>query len=211
MRRHLICSLWLLLLTLTVAAVAQDEFSADIYNTQNGKDKDMAQQAKIYMAKDKLRIESHQQRGPGGVVIVNLQTQVNDVLMPERKMYMEMPQGQGFQRQAYPFFRTGDVANACADWEKLATNHGTTCKKIGSETVNGRNTIKYEGTRADGTVSDVWIDPSLRFPIKWKTNNGEGELRNISVGSQAASLFEVPSDYQKMQMPAGMPPNMQHP
>jgi hypothetical protein len=200
--------LWLVLLSLSAAAFAQDEFSADMYNTENGKD--LVPQGKIYMAKDKLRMETHR-GGPGGVLIVNLATQTSAVLMPQQKMYMEMPYGQGPQRQAFPFFRTGDVSNACGDWQKLATNRGTTCRKVGSETVNGRSTVKYEGMQADGSTTYVWLDPNLRFPVKWQNKNDAGELRNINVGSQPASLFEIPAGYQKMQMPMGMPPNMQHP
>src|SRR5208337_798360 len=208
-RRHYVHLFWLALFSLSVVAFAQDEFSADMYNAQNGKD--MVSQGKIYMAKDKMRMEPRQQSGPGGVLIVNLATQTSAVLMPGQKMYMEMPYGQGPQRQAFNFFRTSDVGNACGDWQKLATNRGGTCRKVGNETVNGRNTVKYEGTQADGTTSYVWLDPSLRFPVKWQGKNAEGELRNINVGSQPASLFEIPAGYQKMQMPMGMPPNMQHP
>jgi hypothetical protein len=125
--------------------------------------------------------------------------------MPERKTYMEFPQGQGPQQRAFNYFRAGDVQNACDDWQKLATNHGATCKKIGSETVNGRSTVKYEGTSSTGDTNYFWLDPSLRFPVKWQGKNGTGELRNISVGSQPSSLFEIPAGFQKFQMPAGMP------
>jgi len=180
-----------------------------MYNTENGKD--LVPQGKIYMAKDKLRMEVHR-AGPGGVLIVNMATQTSTVLIPQQKMYMEMPYGQSpQQRQAFTFFRTGDVSNACGDWQKLAANRGTTCRKVGNDTVNGRNTVKYEGTRADGTTSYMWLDPSLRFPVKWQGKNDAGELRNINVASQPASLFEIPAGYQKMQMPMGMPPNMPHP
>ena len=209
MHRNFAHFLWLVLLSLSAAAFAQDEFSADMYNAQSGKD--LVSQGKIYMAKDKMRMEPRQQSGGGGVLIVNLATQTTAMLMPGQKMYMEMPYGQGPQRQSFNFFRTGDVSNACGDWQKLATNRGGTCRKVGSETVNGRSTIKYEGTKADGETSYVWLDPSLRFPVKWQGKNGAGELRNINVGSQPASLFEIPAGYQKMQMPMGMPPNMQHP
>lgn len=212
MRRHFVHFLWFVLISLSAAAFAQDEFSADMYNTQNGKD--LVKLGKIYMAKDKLRMEVFRS-GPGGALIVNMATQTSTVLMPQQKMYMEMPYGQSpQQRQAFTFFRTGDVSNACGDWQKLAANRGTTCRKVGNETVNGRNTVKYEGTYTDGTTSYVWIDPSLRFPVKWQDKNDAGELRDINVGSQPASLFEIPAGYQKFQMPAGMPgmpPNVQHP
>jgi hypothetical protein len=110
-----------------------------------------------------------------------------------------MGHGPGAQR-SFNFFRAADVENACDEWRKLATKPGGSCRKIGNEAVNGRSTIKYEGTSADGDVSYVWIDPKLRFPVKWQGKNDGGEMRNIQEGPQPASLFLVPSDYQKMDM-----------
>lgn len=214
MPRHFVRLLCLVLFSLSAMAVAQDEFSGDLYNANAGKDPTL--QAKIYMAKDKMRIEPQQQQPRGGMggslVVFNLTTQTTDVLMPERKMYMEFANGQGPQQRAFNYFRPVDAQNACGDWQKMSSNHTTSCKKIGSETVNGRDTVKYEGIQADGTTSYVWLDPALRFPVKWQGKNAAGELRNISVGSQPASLFEIPSGFQKMDMGGmGMPPNMPHP
>jgi hypothetical protein len=201
------------LFTLTLTALAQDDFSADLYNTKSGND--MTIQAKLYITKDKMRVEPQGEQAGHGLVIMNFATATTDVLMPERKMYMEMNQAQSPMRRSYSFFRPGDVDNACGDWQKMATRPGGTCKKIASETVNGRKTVHYQGTSADGATGDVWIDSDLRFPVKWQDKGNAGELRNIKVGSQSSSLFEIPSDYQKMQMPmgmpGGMPPNMQHP
>ena len=201
--------LLLALSLLTTALFAQEDFSADIVNHNQGKD---AAPGKMYVTKDKLRFEGQDKGGHGGgAVIINMATQTSDVVMAERKMYLEFPQGQGPGAQrTWSFFRARDIDNACSDWQKLATNHGGTCKKIGSETVNGRSTVKYEATNQNGETSYIWLDPKIAFPIKWEGKNGGGELQNIKEGSQPSSLFEIPSDYQKMQMPAGMP-NMQRP
>jgi hypothetical protein len=211
MPRHFVRLLCLVLFSLSVFASAQDEFSGDLYNANAAKE--LTVQARIYMSKDKMRVEPQQQHNlMGGAAIFNFATQTTDVLMPERKMYIEFASGQGPQQRNFNYFRPLDVQNACGDWQKMAPNRGGTCKKIGSETVNGRDTVKYEGTATDGTVTDVWLDPTLRFPVKWQGKNSGGELRNISVGSQPASLFEVPAGFQKMDMGAmGMPPNTQHP
>jgi len=189
---------------------AQQEFSADLVNHLEGKD--ITSTGKVYVGKDKLRFESAERQGHSGAIIINLATQTNDIIMPERKMYMEMPQGQGPGAQrTWNFFRVGDVDSACTEWLKMPHNQGGSCKKIGSETVNGRSTVKYEATNAQGDTSYVWIDPKIAFPIKWQNKNGSGELQNIKEGSQPASLFEIPSDYQKMQMPMGMPNMPQRP
>ena len=181
-------------------ALAQAEFSAEIVDLQKS---GAPTQAKIYFTKDKLRIES-QNSGPrgGGTIIMNLSTQTATVLMAQQHMYMEMPaQAQG-QRMSYAaaFFQTGDVENACGDWQKMARNQGSTCHKVGNETLSGRSTVKYEATNANGDVSHFWLDPKLRFPVKWEGKNSSGELRNIQEGTLPANLFEIPAGFIKMDM-----------
>lgn len=188
----------------TTAVFAQEDFSADVVNQREGKPENAA---KMYVTKDKMRFESQDKNSRGGgAVIINFATQTSTILIPERKMYMEFPQGQGPAGQRISnFFRARDIDNACSEWLKLPYNQGGSCKKIGSDTVNGRSAIKYEGTNSKGETGDVWLDKKIAFPIKWQNKGGEGELQNIKEGSQPASLFDVPADYQKMQMPMGMP------
>lgn len=179
-------------------ALAQTEFSADVYN-----DKKADSPAKMYFGKDKMRFESaDKDMRHGGAMILDLASQTSTVVMDSQQMYMQVPQQMASQRLTYNFFRTGDAENACSDWLQMAANKGGTCHKIGNETVNGRNTVKYEGTNAKGETGYVWLDPKLRFPVKWQGKDGSGgELRNIQEGSQPASLFEIPAGYKKFEMP----------
>jgi hypothetical protein len=181
-------------------AIAQTEFSADVVTTkQSGSSVAM----KLYLGKDKMRIESMDQgRENQGVGILNFSTQTVIVLMKQQQKYMEMPAAQSpGQRLMYNFFQTGDVENACGDWQKIARNQSGTCHKVGHETVNGRNTVKYEGTNSKGESGYFWLDPQLRFPVKWQEkDNSGGELRNIQEGPQPASLFQVPAGYTKFDM-----------
>jgi hypothetical protein len=183
--------------------LAQTEFSAEMVDTQKA---GTPTQAKIYMAKDKVRIEpvAANARDGGGAFIMNLATHTSTILMDKQHMYMEMPGETAGQRTMYNFFRTGDVESACGDWLGQPRNKGGSCHKVGSETVNGRSTVKYEGTTSKGESVEFWIDPKLRFPVKWQEKNDAGELRNIQEGSQAASLFEVPAGYTKFDMGAMM-------
>jgi len=122
-------------------------------------------------------------------------------------MYIESASGQGpGSRRSFTFFRAADPENACDEWRKIAATHNGSCHKIGDETVNGRTTVKYEGTSDDGNAGSVWIDTKLHFPVKWQGKNGAGELRNIEEGAQPSSLFVVPAGYQKMDLgKMGMP------
>ncbi len=185
-------------------ARAQTEFSADIVDLQKP---GTPTTAKIYFAKDKMRIEPSA-NGPrsGGAVIVNFGTQTSMVLMPQQHMYMEMPAQSQSQRMSYTnaFFRAGDVENACGDWQKIEHAEGGSCHKVGNETVNGRTTVEYEATKASGDLNHFWLDPKLRFPVKWQGKNSSGELHNIQEGTQPASLFEPPAGFTKMEMPGMM-------
>ncbi len=187
------------LLMMAGSALAQTEFSADMVDTQKP---DSPTTGRMYFAKDKVRFESAKKdpRG-GGAVIINLATQTTTVIMDQQHMYMEMPQQAASQRTAYNFFRTGDVEAACSDWAQQAQNKGGTCRKVGSDSVNGRSTVKYETSNANGETGYLWIDPKLRFPVKWTGKNASWELRNIQEGSQPASLFEIPAGYKKFDMP----------
>jgi hypothetical protein len=192
---------------LPAAVLAQQDFSADLVNNS---DKTASGSTKIYASKDKMRIEGQGQAGHTGTLIMNFAAQTTDILMPERKMYIESTMGQGPGAQSsFSLFRAADAENACDEWQKwqkMANKSGGTCHKMGSEVVNGRSTVKYQGTSAEGDVSYVWIDPKLRFPVKWQGKNSGGEMRNIQEGAQPASLFVVPADYQKFDMGAmGMP------
>jgi hypothetical protein len=179
--------------------LAQAEFSAEIVDLQKP---DKASTSKIYFAKDKIRIESHGASAQGGgAVIVNFATQTSIILIPQQHMYMETAAKSQNQRMGFAstFFRTGDIENACGDWQK-SQNQGGTCHKVGNESVNGRGTVKYEATNSSGEVSHFWLDSNLRFPVKWEGKSSSGELRNIQEGSQPASLFEIPAGFTKMDM-----------
>lgn len=193
-----ISTLVILILT-TSFALAQTEFSAEIVDLQK---QGAPNQAKLYFAKDKIRIESHGASPQGGgAVIVNFATQTSVILMPQQHMYMETVAKSQNQRMGFgsTFFRTGDVEAACGDWQKTQ-NQGGTCHKVGNESVNGRSTVKYEATSSSGEVSHFWLDSKLRFPIKWEGKSSSGELRNIQEGTQPAGLFEIPAGFTKMDM-----------
>jgi len=129
---------------------------------------------------------------------MNFANQTSTVLIPQQHTYIELPaQAQG-PGQMYSFFEAGDVQNACADWEKIAHTQAGSCHKVGSDTVNGRGAIEYEGTSSSGDVTRVWIDVKVRFPLKWQSKSNGGELRNIQEGTQPASLFEIPAGFTKM-------------
>ncbi|MGB7583328.1 MAG: hypothetical protein WBM11_00685 [Terriglobales bacterium] len=209
MRKFIRLLLPVLFFVLPLALFAQEDFSADIVSHRQGDQERVP--AKIYVTKNKMRVESAGRNGQSAAILMDFANQTTDMLMPAQNMYMEFPAGKGPGAQRFTaFFRPTDIENACGEWQKLATHQGGECHKVGNETVNGRNTVKYEATSANGDHSTVWLDPKIAFPVKWEGKTGGGELQNIKEGSLSSSLFEVPAGYRKMEMPAGMNmPNMQ--
>jgi hypothetical protein len=187
----------LLFFLLLCSAAFSQEFSADLVNSKTGSPRNIG---KLYVGTDKVRFEGQDAEAHGGVALINFTTHVTDVLIPERQMYVEMMQGQARRQQPFAFFRPTDPDNACAEWLKTVAKPGSTCHRVGPDLLNGRPAIKYEGTSSDGKSGTVWVDPKLRFALKWQDENGVVELQNIKEGSQPDSLFEIPAGYQKMDM-----------
>ena len=122
--------------------------------------------------------------------------------MAQRHMYMDSLPAMMKTPAMYQFWHVEDVNDACPGWKKTAEQAGTyknwgSCTKMGSDSLNGRSTIKYEGVSNQGENSHLWVDTKLRCVVKTDEAAGGFELRNIHEASQPASLFEVPAGYTK--------------
>jgi len=129
-------------------------------------------------------------------MMVNLAERTSIVLIPQQKQYAESKRPQ-IPGQGVTFFQAKDVENACGDWRDVALAEKGKCKKVGRESVNGRDAVKYEVTPGQGSAGEMWIDVKLHFPVKWRNGTTSGELRNIQEGPQPAELFQIPSGYVK--------------
>ena len=172
-----------------VKSAMTQELSATIVSTSAGQTTTM----KVYMKPDKYRTD-HEAAGSSTIVRRDL----NKVwmIMKGQKAYMEMPGGTDEQIKTAEEKVKGEVSR----------------KKVGSETIDGHPSIKYEVTaKVDANVVQTyqWWATDLNFPVKTAAINGSWtmEYRNIKLGKQADSLFEVPSGYKKMTIP-GMPAGM---
>lgn len=178
------------------------QFSADMKMSGRGE----GMTGKMYFGGQKTRMDMNSPRGEM-IMINDIPKKTAYMLMPQQRMYMEMNtamQAMGRGRgPRMPDAKPFDPANPCPE--------GDVCKKVGTETVNGRSCDKWEFTSKTNPKEShtVWIDQKLHFPIKNVGSEGEvWELQNLQEGSQAASLFEIPSGYTKMDMGGmmGRPP-----
>jgi hypothetical protein len=152
-------------------------------------------QTKVFASKDKLRFQQEKDGQMRSIMIVNLAAGSSIVLMPQQHLYVEQSRPQ-IPGQGVAFFRPKDVNDACGEWRKVARTETGKCSKIGSATLNGRDTVKYSNV-AKGETTYVWLDTKLHFPVKWQGPVSASELRNIQEGPQPAELFEIPAGYTK--------------
>ena len=185
-------------LTLGHVALAQ-EFSADVVSQKS----DNVAMKKVFATKDKVRFEvqgANPSMGPSAFIFDDAK-HTYTVLIAARHMYMDAPVTMVKPILAH-FWRVDDVNDACPEWKKTAEAAGTyknwgSCTKIGSDTLDGRSTVKYEGVSSKGEKSHIWVDTKLHCVVKTDEGAGGMELRNIQEGSQPASLFEIPAGYTK--------------
>jgi outer membrane lipoprotein-sorting protein len=180
----------LFFISLFINSALAMEFSADTITTHKGGEKITG---KLYYKPDRFRMEmkAHEDM----IVITRMDRKVAWNIMPAMKMYMEMP---------------FDLKNRPMVDEKFEGE--TERKLLGSETIDGHPTKKYLITYKSGNRTDQvyqWIATDINFPLKTAATDGSWiqEFRNVRIGSQSGSLFEVPAGYQKMdmpQMPGGM-------
>jgi hypothetical protein len=190
----------LVVLSLGCAAAMAQEFSADAVSLKGNEKFN-----KVYVGKDKVRIEGMGTAGGMGpnAVIVDQTQNKNIALMGERRMYMEVPLN--MRHSLFELWHVSDVDDACPQWKKAVDDMKTdskwgTCTKVGSDTLNGRSSVKYKGTSTDGKTTYIWVDEKLHAVTKWQNDENTMEFRNIKEGPQPASLFEVPAGYQKFDM-----------
>jgi len=168
------------------------QYSADLITTRKG---GTPVSTRVYVDGNKRRTESDSN---GGTVIIQ-RGDLNEqyILTSSSKTYLERSLG-----------RRGSVSPA-ERYKRLGI------AKTGTEEVNGELCDKYRyGTdRQIAQIPEVrvapalrnrprvsgfiWVSPSTHMIVKSENPGSTSEWKNIKIGPQDASLFEVPADYKK--------------
>jgi hypothetical protein len=162
---------------LMVGLVQAADFSAEVFNTYQGQ----ATQSKVYVQEGKIRLET---LGTEEYTILRTDKKVIWIVIPEEKTYLEI---QSLNSQGAGEKMKGEVNR----------------QYLSSETVNGYATKKYEVHYLDKDTlhkAHQWISSDLNYPIKISALDGSWstEYRNIRIGSQADSLFEIPQGFDRI-------------
>ncbi len=223
-------------------------FSADAVQVTP---KGQTRTARMYVSHGKVRME-YSTRGRKMIQILDADRKTSVMVMPDRHAYMVMNAGQ--QANNLQHVSPGPRKSPCAGvpavqcrllgtetlfgrktekWEMVRQYQGKTykttywidverrtpirqiwpdgtvteMKPVGRETLNGRQTEKWLVTtrpaKGQPSHSYQWYDPQLQMAIREELPGGYyRELRNIQVGPQPQSLFQVPAGYQRIRAPA---------
>ena len=157
------------------------EFSADIISQAP----DGAHSGKIFSTPNKSRMEI------GDIItIARIDQNLAWMLMPKEKVYME----------------TSLPANTVtAGGGRLAGEIKR--ELVGKETIDGNVADKYRIVYTNAGKPETiysWIIPGSGIPVKTAAEDGswQVEYKNIKIGKQPGSLFEIPSGYSKFAMPS---------
>lgn len=188
----------LLVLAVSPACMGQvyapQPFSADMAVASRGQ----TMTGKFYFSPPSIRMDMNA-KGHNVSTITDGSSQTTYMVMHEQHMYMEM-----HGNQTNPMMGAMPKVDTDIDPNNPCSRSGGSCKKVGTETVNGRVCDKWITTSDRGTTTS-WIDQKLHFPIKNVNADGSTlDFTNIVEGKQDASLFQPPSGYRKMDMPGMM-------
>jgi len=159
-----------LLGTATAAEQRTPEFSADIVYTipQQG-----TQKGRIFIGKEQARTE-FTMNGKTLVQIVN--TGKQEVLLLDTREKTSMRHKAGME-DAVPAGGSAKEANPCAGMQNM------TCRQLGTETINGRTTQKWEftGTTPGQTGKmTTWLDEERQMPVRQIMPDGSSmEMRLV--------------------------------
>lgn len=151
---------------------------------------------KVYYSKGKERRES-ELMGHKSISIRRDDKKLFWILMPGQRIYMEHSLDEQQQEDPMAAIYDGDI--------KMT--------QLGREKINGVMTDKYKMTMTDPQDQPVkgfiWLSKE-NVPIRVQGTSQQGsntshfivDTTNLKLGRQPGSLFEIPTGYQRMQLPA---------
>lgn len=206
--RLAVLSLMILAFTSAFAYQGPPPFSADVATTSAKGNVNMT--GKAYFALPKMRIDmggagDAKAAGPFGgkiTMIVDGAAKVAYMLMAEQHMYMEFPT----DKESPMTLRMPKVEDMLRGGDPCAGREGAVCKKVGTESINGRACDKWEMTEKSGKTETLWMDQKLHFPLKVIAGDITTVYTNIKEGAQDPALFKIPDGFRKMDMGGGRRP-----
>lgn len=126
--------------------------------------------------------------------ITDFRARKSFLLHPQKKVYVELPfSDDDSSMEIY----TGDPCRESSELQEL----GGRCRRVGSQTLNGRKVEKWLVTVAgmeDEPFMTLYLDAKYGFVVRKESEDGVEEIRNFKEGPQPARLFELPRGYREV-------------
>jgi hypothetical protein len=173
-------------------------FSADLVTTAAGKHSSV-QPGHVAVSNGRVRIDTPEIRG--GFFIVDGANRAAWFVRPRQQIFMKAMQSTPLTQLLVPV----DPADPCRQWQTMQHVAGVAktggdwrCDLVGSEIVEGRETLKYLAVSGRGERSYRWIDRQREFPVKLENPDAAGVvLKNIVDAVQSDELFMIPTTYRE--------------
>lgn len=154
---------------------------------------------KVRVAGSKVRIDTLAPQGD--FFVLDTIAKSAYLVRPGQHLFMDAMQSSLWTQLLVPV----DPVDPCAQWQVMAKIAGAAqnggewrCTRLGEEMLVGLTAIKYRLVSPGGTESTGWIDPHLKFLIKFRADDGTGiDMVSTEEGPQAESLFAIPAHYSK--------------
>jgi hypothetical protein len=172
------------------------QFSADLVTTHvDG----TAVASHLRVFNNKVRIETPE--FPDGFFLIDGVSRAAYFARPGQGVFMDARQSSRLTRLFVPV----DLGDPCLQWQEMAMLAGVAdpgtpwrCERIGDELLEGRGVVVYRAVSSPGRDILGWIDPSLKFPLRVRMQDGTSiTARDIHEEPQPSHLFEIPSGLRK--------------
>jgi len=183
LKKFIATVVFILLISGTASAL---ELSSDFVTTHGG----FKSSGKMYLTPDKIRMDMDSPQKMSSITRMDKKVIWN--VMHDQKSYMELPFVEDRKPRVEREYK-GEIER----------------KLVGKETIDGHPTEKYLITFKERNNTNKvyqWWATDINFPVKTEDVDGQWkqEYKNIKMGKQDGSLFEIPAGYKKFEMPAGM-------
>jgi hypothetical protein len=124
-----------------------------------------------------------------------LEAQGEQLVMLERgaEQYQIIPSQKMVMKMAVP------ASAPAPEGKPAAQTMDARIERLGEETLDGVRALKYQVT-SEGHTGTAWFDAATGAPLRMESAEARIEWKNLKPGPQPAKLYEVPKDFQVMDM-----------
>jgi len=148
---------------------------------------------------DDVRVETPEL--PDGFFIVRGGEKAAYFVRPRRREFMEARQSSPLTEILVPV----DPQAPCRQWQAMAEISRSAdggaqwrCDRVGTDTLDGRATIRYGITSPRDRRYSAWIDPQLKFVVRLEADDGTMvDVADVREAAPPAGAFEIPVGFHK--------------